>query len=142
MSHRPPRGPRRMAALMLVVQLMLLLFTALPLPAPAAAGRASAPDTGLWAMVCSPQGMKRVPLQQLTATDSAPDPAQAADPPHGSHCLLCQQQHSPALPALALPPCPPATAAATTTPQWRAAPPRSAAHLWRPLLARAPPFQG
>ena len=39
MSHRPPRGPRRMAALMLVVQLLLLLFTALPLPAPAAAGR-------------------------------------------------------------------------------------------------------
>lgn len=145
--HRAPRGHRRVAALMLLVQLLLLLFAVLPLPAPAQVARANLSDTHtsapaadatLWVMVCSPQGMKLVPLQSLLAADAPPDPTQTADLSRSGHCLLCQQQHSPALPMLPVAPLLPAAATAAAPPQWQP-PPRPATSHWRPLLARAPP---
>ena len=129
---------------MLLVQLLLPVFTALPLPAPARAA-AAAPDAGLWVMVCTPQGMKQVLLQTLLTADAQPAPDAGDELSGGSgHCLLCQQQHSPALPALPALPAAPSTLAAATSdapPDWRPSAPRPSAPAWRPLRARAPPAQ-
>lgn len=137
--HRTPRRQRRVVSLMLWVQLLLLLFTALPLPAPARAASTAADDAALWVMVCTPQGMKQVLLQSLLASDAPADPAQDGDLSRSSHCLLCQQQHSPALPVLPAAPFVQAAAAAHVPPEWRPSAPRPVAPAWRPLLARAPP---
>lgn len=151
LMHRAPRGHRRVAALMLWVQLLLLLFTALPWPVPAQAAPGNLsdihapPSTGdatLWVMVCSPQGMKLVPLQSLLAADAPPDPAQPVDLPRSSHCLLCQQQHSPVLPTLPAAPRLQTAVAPTPPPDARPQPPRAQAPDWRPLHARAPPLNG
>lgn len=140
LTHRTPRGPRRVAVLMLLVQLLLLLATAWPGPTPARAGGAEA-GAGLWVVVCSPQGMKQVLLSSLPGQeDSQPAPSDELMV-RGGHCLLCQQQHhGPALPMPAPALLLPALAIAAPPPDWQPQPPRAAAPAWRPLLARAPPL--
>lgn len=143
LTHRKPRGARRVAALMLLVQLLLLLATAWPTPVPARAGAAGS-DAGVWVVVCSPQGMKQVLLSSLVATDhDAPRAPASSDeelPVRGAHCLLCVQQQSPALPLPAAASLVAATPRAAPAPDWWPQPPRERAPVWRALLARAPPL--
>jgi len=127
MPHRAPRFPIWLAlAAMLALALLPTVSHAL----------AFVRGGSAWAEVCTPQGMRPVPVDASQAVDTGA-PVQAAG--HLEHCPFCALGAD--LPAL-----PPAPAAALPLPLGSAEPPALFLHAprtlfaWRSAQPRGPPF--